>query len=57
MNEKELREQRGREFEEAVKPLHEWLCKYGNPHMIVTVQQDGAQAYEGIVAASLPIPD
>lgn len=45
------------EFYEATIPLHDWLCKYGNPHMIVVVAQDGAQAYNGEIAKPLPVPD
>ncbi len=45
------------EFVEAVKPLHDWLCKYGCPHTVVIVQLDGAQAYDGMVATSLEVPD
>ena len=50
-------EQARKEFQDAIMPLHEWLCKYGHPHMVVIVQQDGAQAYSGVVAKPLPVPD
>ncbi len=46
-----------KEFAEAVKPIHEWLCKYGDPYTSVTVEQNGAEAKEGIMAKPLPIPD
>ena len=49
--------ERKKEFDEAVKPLHAWICKYGNPYTAVIVQLDGAQAYEGFVAAALEVPD
>ena len=55
MDEKE--NERKKEFDEAVKPLHDWICKYGCPYTVVIVQMDGAQAYEGFVAAALEVPD
>lgn len=53
----ENKEKRKDEFDEAVKPLYEWLCKYGHPHMVVVVQQDRVDVYEGIEGAPLPIVD
>lgn len=55
MDEKEI--ERKKEFDEAVKPLHDWICKHGCPYTVVIVQMDGAQAYEGFVAAALEVPD
>lgn len=45
-------EQKREAFLEAVKPLHDWLCKYGHPHMTVIVTQISAEASEGVVATS-----
>lgn len=50
-------DERQKEFDEAVKPLHEWLCKYGHPHMKVIVDQGGAEALEGICGVPLNPPD
>lgn len=50
-------EQKRKEFEEAVKPMHDWLCKYGHPHMVVVVEQAGAQVYEGIAGKTMGVPD
>ena len=50
-------EEMKQELEEAVKPLHEWLCKYGSPYTAVIVKQCGAQAFEGETAVELPVPD
>ncbi len=44
-------------FRMAVQPIHDWLCKYGHPHMNVYVRQDGAEASEGVCAAPLTPPD
>ena len=52
-----LREEKKRELEAAVKPLHEWLCKYGSLYTAVIVKQCGAQVFEGTVSFELPVPD
>lgn len=44
-------------FDEAVKPIHEWLLKYGHPHMKVIVDQAGAEAVEGVCGLPLDPPD
>lgn len=56
-SENEARVKMADDFREAVKPLHEWVCKYGHPHMRVVVEQDGAQVYEGQFGVTLPVPD
>lgn len=45
------------EFKDAVKPVHEWLCKHGHPHTVVIVDQEGAQFFEGVCAERFNIPD
>lgn len=50
-------EEKNKELEEAVKPLHKWLCKYGDPYVAVIVKQCGVQVFEGTVAIPLPVPD
>lgn len=52
-----LWEEKKQELEEAVKPLHEWLCKYGDPYVAVIVKQCGAQVFEGAASFPLPVPD
>lgn len=39
----QLKEYKRQEFEEAVKPIHDWLCKYGDPYTTVAVMQDRAK--------------
>lgn len=34
-------------FKEAAKPLIEWLCNHGHPHMKVLVEPTGAELVEG----------
>lgn len=36
-----------KEFEEAAKPLVEWLCENGHPHMKAIVEPSGAELVEG----------
>ena len=31
----QLREQKRQEFEASIIPIHEWLCKYGDPYITV----------------------
>lgn len=50
-------ERKRQEFEEAVKPVHDWICKYGDPYVAVIVKQCGAQVFEGATAVELPVPD
>ena len=50
-------EKKKRELEEAVKPLHEWLCKYGDPYTTVAVMQDGATVHQEYMTTPLPVPD
>ncbi len=52
-----LWEKAKQEFEDATKPLHEWLCKYGSPYSAVIVKQCGAQAFEGAISFELPVPN
>lgn len=53
----QLREQKRAELELAVKPLHEWLCKYGDPYATVTVMQDRAIVSREYMCVKLPVPD
>lgn len=50
-------EEKWKEFDEAVKPLHDWICKYGHPHITVIVDQAHAEALEGIGSTVLNPPD
>lgn len=45
------------EFEAAVKPIHEWLCKYGDPYTTVAVMQDRATVHQEEMTTPLPVPD
>ena len=38
-------EKKRQEFEEAVKHIHDWLCKYGDPYTTVAVMQDRATVH------------
>lgn len=51
------REKKKMELELAVKPLHEWLCKYGDPYTTVTVMQDRATMSEEYMSVRMPVPD
>lgn len=53
----QLREQKRVELELAVKPLHEWLCKYGDPYTTVMVMQDRAAMCQEYMTVRLPVPD
>lgn len=46
-----------KELEENVKPLHDWICKYGHPHMKVEVTMDHVEVLEGTIASELNVPD
>lgn len=50
-------EQKRQEFEEAVKPIHDWLCKYGDPYTTVAVMQDRATVKQEYMTVPLPFPD
>lgn len=50
-------EQKRQEFEEAVKPIHDWLCKYGDPYTTVAVMQDRATVHQEYMTIPLPVPD
>lgn len=52
-----LCEEKNQELKEAVKPLHEWICKYGDPYVAVIVKQCGVQVFEGAASFPLPVPD
>lgn len=53
----QLQEQNRQEFEEAVKPIHDWLCKYGDPYTTVAVMQDRATVHQEYMTTPLPVPD
>lgn len=53
----QLREQKRVELELAVKPLHEWLCRYGDPYMTIVVAQDRATVHQEYMTTLLSIPD
>lgn len=44
-------------FDEAVKSLHAWLCKYGHPHMTVIADLNHAEVLEGVMVTRLATPD
>lgn len=50
-------EEKRAELEEAVKPLHEWLCKYGDPYVTVAVTQDRATVHQEYMTTPLTVPD
>ena len=50
-------EEKRAELEEAVKPLHEWLCKCGDPYVMVAVTQDRATVHQEEMTTPLPVPD
>ena len=50
-------DEKRQELEEAVKPLHEWLCKYGDPYVTVAVTQDRATVHQEYMTTPLPVPD
>ena len=45
------------DFNDAVIPVHNWLRENGHPHMIVVVDLEGAQAFEGVAATPFVVPD
>lgn len=45
------------DFSDAVKPVHDWLRENGHPHMIVVVDLEGAQAFEGVAATPFVVQD
>ena len=53
----QLKEYKRKEFEEAVKPIHDWLCKYGDPYTTVAVMQDRATVHQEYMTIQLPVPD
>ena len=50
-------EKKRQEFEEAVKHIHDWLCKYGDPYTTVAVMQDRATVHQEYMTIPLPVPD
>lgn len=51
------KKQRMQEFTEAIKPIHDWLVKYGNPYTTVMVTQESAKVTETFMGIPLEIPD
>ena len=47
--------QRQDDFNDAVKPIHDWLKKYGHPHMTVVIDLRAAEASEGIVTTRFEV--
>lgn len=52
-----LRKEKSEEFEEAVKPLHKWICKYGDPYTTITVMMDRATVHQEYMTIPLQVPD
>ncbi len=50
-------EKKRQEFEEVVKSIHDWLCKYGDPYTSVTVMRDRATVHQEYMTIPLPVPD
>ena len=40
------------ELKEAVKPVQDWIKKYGHPHLYVSVNADMAEVWEGLLTTS-----
>lgn len=40
-------EKRHKAFEDAAKPLIQFINEHGNPHMIVVVENDRAESFSG----------
>ncbi len=55
--EQDTRKSGANDFNDAVKPVHAWLRENGHPHMIVVVDLEGAQAFEGVAATPFVVPD
>lgn len=53
----QLRVQKKQEFEEAIMPIHEWLCKYGDPYITVAVTQNRATIHHESISIPLSVPD
>ncbi|MCI8984781.1 MAG: hypothetical protein HFI58_02390 [Lachnospiraceae bacterium] len=53
----QLREQKRQEFEASIIPIHEWLCKYGDPYITVAVTQNRATIHHESISIPLPVPD
>ena len=55
--EQDIRRSETNDFNDAVIPIHNWLRENGHPHMIVVVDLEGAQAFEGVAATPFAVPD
>lgn len=45
------------QMKKVAEPLHEFICKYGDPHSAIVVKQDGVQFLSGEMFAPLEVPD
>lgn len=50
-------EEKWEEFDEAIKPLRDWLCKHGDPHTKVIVDLFYARIVEDACGIPLSPPD
>lgn len=50
MNETQIKE-----FQEAVKPLAEWISKHGDPHVEIIVKQGYAEILQGHFGVPLQV--
>jgi len=45
------------ELKEAAQPLHQLLCRYGDPHTTVVITQGFINVMQDEIGAPLPVPD
>lgn len=46
-----------KEFENAAKLMHDWICKYGDPYTTVVIQQDSAEVHSTEMRINMEVPD
>ena len=44
-------------FKKAAEPMVKWLQENGNPHSLVTIEQDGAMFYSGEIGQPFEVQD
>jgi len=44
-------------LKEAAQPLHELLCKYGDPHTSIVITQSSVKVVQDEIGMPLPVPD
>ena len=45
------------ELKKVAQPLHQMLCKYGDPHTTIMITQDFVKVMQDETGVPLPVPD